>query len=183
MPTTARLRIEPLDHHHAEGLVAALAHEEVGAYIGGPAVTTVDELHERIDFLAEGPGPDATESDWWNWAVLRRDDGLVIGYVQATGHGAWAEIAYVFGPATGGHGYATEAVEWMIGQLAEWQLSELWAAVHPANERSTRLLARVGLRLVAHPSRELSSYDDGDLVFRGNAAAPVASPGRVSVGA
>ncbi len=165
MPTTARLRIEKMGHEHADGLVAALSDDAVGAYIGGPAVTTVDELHERIDFLAEGPGPDVAESDWWNWAVLRRDDALVIGYVQATGHGEWAEIAYVFGPA-GGRGYATEAVEWMVGQLAEWGITELWAAVHPANERSVRLLQRVGCRLVTDPGRMLTSYDDGDLVFR-----------------
>lgn len=170
VPTTARLRIEPLDHDHAAGLVAALSDDAVGTYIGGPAVTTVDEFHERIDFLAAGPGPHAVESHWWNWAVRRRDDDVVIGYVQATGHGEWAEIAYVFGPASGGRGYATEAVEWMIGQLAAWGITELWAAVHHANERSVRLLERVGCRLVTDPGRALTSYDDGDLVFRLDAA-------------
>jgi RimJ/RimL family protein N-acetyltransferase len=170
MPTTARLLIEPLRHEHAEGLVAALSDESVGTYIGGPAVTTVAELHDRIDFLAQGPSPDSADSDWWNWAVTRRTDGLVLGYVQATGHGEWAEVAYVFGPSNGGHGYATEAVQWMVAHLAADGLSELWAAVHPANERSVRLLVRVGFRPVLEPSRVLSSFDEGDLVFRMNVA-------------
>ena len=168
MPTTDRLLIEPLDHEHAEGLVAALNHESVGAYLGGPAVTTVDALHTWIDQLALGPGAEMAEDHWWNWAVRRRDDGLILGYIQATGYADWAEVAYVFGPDTGGRGYATEAVAWLVEHLAQGGRSELWAAILPGNAASIRLIRRVGFTEVASATRSLASFDEGDLVFGRN---------------
>ena len=165
MPTTDRLLIDPLNHEHADGVFSALNHESVGNYIGGPAVTTVEALHVWIDQLALGPSADMAEDHWWNWAVRRRDDGLTLGYIQATGYADWAEVAYVFGPATAGHGYATEAVRWLIGHLADGGRDELWAAVHHGNAASIRLITRVGFTQVASATRPLASFDDGDLVF------------------
>lgn len=165
MPTTERPLIDPLGHDLVTELVPVLRHASVGAYLGGPAVTTLEAMHAWIDQLALGPGTDAAEDHWWNWAVRRRDDGQMLGYVQATGYVDWAEIAYVFGPSTGGHGYATEAVRWLMAHLADGGRRELWAAVHPANEPSRRLLDRVGFRQVNNSPRELASFDDGDLVF------------------
>jgi hypothetical protein len=49
---TARLTIEALDPTHAEGLLAALDDPRVGTHIGGPDVTTLAALRERI-----GPSP------------------------------------------------------------------------------------------------------------------------------
>lgn len=166
MPLTSRLMIEPLGHEHAEGLVAALSHPSVGDYVGGPDVTTVAAQHERIDRLANGPGPERPDERWWNWAVCRRTDGLVLGYVQATSYGEWAEVAYVFGPATSGHGFATEAVRWLIEHLHAVGAHELWATVHPDNDASVRLLERVGFVPAPRPGRPVASFDDGDLVFR-----------------
>lgn len=169
MPTTARLSLEPLDHEHAEGLVAALADPAVGTYIGGPAVTTVEAQHERIDQLHAGPGPDWPDEHWWNFAARRLDDGVIIGRVEGTTYGddhAWGEVAYLFDPACWGHGYATEAMEWMLSFLRGLGATELWAAVLPTNERSIALLARLGFEPAPlPPTRPLGSYDDGDLVF------------------
>lgn len=179
MQTTDRLAIQPLGHEHAQGLVAALDHPSVGAYIGGPAVTTVEALHAWIDQLALGPGAGLAEDHWWNWAVLRREDGLILGYIQATGYAAWAEVAYVFGPQTAGRGYATEAVQWLTTHLAAAGRSELWAAIHHENAASIRLIERVGFTQVSAATRTLASFDEGDLVFVRNGAAELS----VSVGA
>ncbi len=181
MPTTARLLIEPLATAHAAELVAALDHPEVGAYIGGPDVTTVDALVERIARLAAGPGPDWPEEVWWNFVVRRADSGAVVGRVEATTYGGWGEVAYVFGPASWGAGYATEAMRWLIEFATAQGAAELWAAVHPLNDRSIRLLARLGFTAQpTPPSRPLGSYDEGDVVFRFDAALP--SNRTVSVG-
>ena len=178
MPLTSRLIIEPLAHEHAEGLVAALSDPSVGAYLGGPEVTTVEAQHQRIDQLAGGPGPERPNESWWNWAVRRRTDGLVLGYIQATGYGEWAEVAYVFGPATSGQGFATEAVRWLMDHLHRVGAHELWATVDPANGPSVRLLERVGFTMVPEPGRAVGSFDEGDLVFRHPApAAPSATQG------
>ncbi len=166
MPTTDRLIIDPLRNEHADGLFAALNHESVGAYINGPEVTTIDALHTWIDQLALGPSNELAEDHWWNWAVSRRADGLILGYIQATGSAGWAEVAYVFGPTTEGHGYATEAVRWLVAHLADGGRHELWAAIHRDNAASIRLIERIGFTRVAEATRQVASYDDGDLLFK-----------------
>ena len=164
---TARLVIEPLAHAHADGLVAALADPSVGAFIGGPDVTTVEALHARIDRLARGPGRPGER--WLNFAVRVRATGVIAGRIEATVYGSWAELAYLLGPAWGGQGYAREAVAWLIAQLRAAGVAEVWAAVHPDNARSIRLLEALGFVEAARGGRALGSYDPGDRVFRRDA--------------
>jgi RimJ/RimL family protein N-acetyltransferase len=53
-----------------------------------------------------------------------------------------------------------------VGHLADtYGITELWAAVHPDNAASIRLLGRAGFTETAVLSRPVGSYDDGDLVF------------------
>jgi RimJ/RimL family protein N-acetyltransferase len=158
---TARLAIEPLAHAHAAALVDALAHESVAAYLPGPDVTTIEALHARIDRLALG----APGELWLNFVIRRADDGVVIGRLEATSYGAWAEIAYLVGPAYQRRGFAREAVRWLVGQLCAAGAREIWAAVHPANAPSIALLAALGF-VETEPVRPLGSYDSGDRVFR-----------------
>jgi RimJ/RimL family protein N-acetyltransferase len=165
VPFTARLLIEPLATEHAEGLLAALDHPSVGEYIGGPDVTTLAALRDRIDFVNRGPGPEYHPEQWFNAVVMLRDDRTIIGRIEATTYDEWAEIAYVFSPHASGAGYATEAVEWMIADLHQRGFCELWAAVHPDNAASLRLLARVGFAETDHLARPVGSYDEGDLIL------------------
>src|SRR5690242_6007277 len=109
---TERLAIEPLAHRHAEALIAALRHDEVDRYLAAPDVTTAAALHERIDRLARGP--DDARERWFNAALRRLDDGVVIGRLEASIHGGWAEIAYLIGPAHQRRGFAREAVGWLV---------------------------------------------------------------------
>jgi len=77
-----------------------------------------------------------------------------------------AEISYLFGSKHWGNGYAQEAVRWLLLKLAEdGAASTIWAAVTPGNERSVRLLMRLGYTRVTQGWPELSSYDEGDLVY------------------
>lgn len=181
--TAARIDLEILDHAHAAGLFVALDDPTVGRFIGGPDVTTIAVLHDRIDHLHAGPQPDRPDERWLNFAVRRRADDVVLGRVEATVHGSWAEIAYVLGPAHQGHGYATEAVSVLIDHLHFDGVVDLWAAVHPDNHASARLLRCLGFTEVAPSDRRLASSDDGDRTFRLRLRAdPVAArpgPGRV----
>jgi [ribosomal protein S5]-alanine N-acetyltransferase len=166
MSSTPRLTIEPLSTDHAGGLLAALDHPSVGEFIGGPDVTTLDALIDRIERVSLGPGEQYHPEQWHNFVVMLRDDRTIIGRVEASTYDDWAEIAYVFGPQWSGRGYATEAVEWLIASLHERGVDELWAAVHPDNAPSLRLLDRVGFRVVTdEPRRDLGSFDDGDVLL------------------
>ncbi|WP_422110753.1 GNAT family N-acetyltransferase [Candidatus Synechococcus calcipolaris] len=86
---------------------------------------------------------------------------------EATGHGAWGEVAYLLGEAWWGKGLAFEAMSWWHDYLATvTPRTEWWATVHPMNQRSIRLLKRLGYREVApNQCPKLYSYDLGDCCF------------------
>jgi RimJ/RimL family protein N-acetyltransferase len=161
---TDRLLLEPFGHGHAEGMVAALADPSVARFIGGPDVTTVEALHARLDHLHAGPPPGRDER-WLYFTVRRREDGAIIGRVEATRHPDWAEIAYLIGPAYQRRGYACEATAWLLAQLTAAGVREAWATIHPDNVASRGVLARLGFALRTQWSRPLGSYDPGDDVF------------------
>ena len=170
---TARLTIEPLAHDHADGLVAALADERVGAFTSvAPTSPPSTPSTNGSTGWRRVPGPTGRPSTGTTgWPVepttARSSAGL-----EATSYGPtrttceWAEVAYVFGPAHWGHGYAAEGVQWMLDHLRdELGVDECWAAIHPDNERSVRLVERLGFERRTEPGRPLGSYDEPDLVF------------------
>ena len=163
---TARLSIDPLVVEDADELFAALDHPDVGTHIGGPEMTTVEALRTRIGHLLEGSG--RSDETWRNWVVRLTATDDVIGRLEATvyGGGTWAEVAYVFDPRRWGDGFALESAGWMIDNLRAGGVTELWAAIHPDNARSVRLIERLGFIEVAPPpARPVGSYDEGDLLF------------------
>jgi RimJ/RimL family protein N-acetyltransferase len=156
-------RLEPLDIVHAEGLFAALDDERVGRHIGGPDVTTAEDLRDRIRRLKEG-APAGSGMEWLNHAVLHSE--VVVGRVEATLHSGVAEIAYVFGPRWWGQGLATDAVRQLVVMLEPRCPHGAWAAVAPGNTASQRLLMRLGFAVTDVPAGlRLLSYEPGDLVF------------------
>lgn len=174
MATTHRLIIEPRAVEHAPGLFAALDHPDVGTFIGGPDVTTLAALEERITQVLAAH-PEEWGERWLNWTVWAADEPgrPVVGRIEATVHlhaGAapTAEVAYVFGPAWWGRGYATEATRWMLDHLRdEHGVTLVYATVDPANAASVAVLERLGFAPCDLPADgSASSYDPGDLVFR-----------------
>jgi RimJ/RimL family protein N-acetyltransferase len=162
---TRRLNITAVQPDDARELFAALDHPDVGRFIGGPEATSVDAVRERIERVNAGPPANRPGERWWNFLVRRTSDGIVLGRLEATTYGDWAEIAYVFDPREWGAGYATEATAWLLQLLADQGVTEVWAAVMPENERSIRLLRRLSFVECDKPHDGMGSYDDGDLVF------------------
>ncbi|HEX4459559.1 MAG TPA: GNAT family N-acetyltransferase, partial [Polyangia bacterium] len=134
---SSRLAYEPLGAEHAAALFEPLSDARVWRYIGSPDSTSVEELAAEFARRAAGPSPEHGAERWVNYAVRIIDGSVYCGRLEATVHGTWAEIAYLFGPAFWGHGFASEAVGWLCEQLRRrFGVSELWAAVRPDNERS-----------------------------------------------
>jgi RimJ/RimL family protein N-acetyltransferase len=166
MNDARRLTYEPLALVHADELFRVLDDPLVGRYTGGPDVTTLAAMRERIEFLSGGASPSDPDEKWVNVVARRLEDGQIVGRLEATVHGDRGELAYVFGPAWWGQGYATEGVLWLIDHLTHtFQLASLWACVHPHNVASQRLAQRVGLVPTDPPEPVPMSYDEGDLVF------------------
>ncbi len=145
-------------------LFHALDDERVGRFSGGPDVSTLEALLERIEHLRQGP-PAGRQELWLNYAVLL--GGTVIGRVEATVHHGIAEIAYVLGPRWWGRGYGSAATAVLLDDLRTNGISDFWATVAPGNHASVGVLRHLGFQHVEPPvGQPLMSYDDGDWVFR-----------------
>jgi ribosomal-protein-alanine N-acetyltransferase len=80
------------------------------------------------------------------WAVERPDDAF-LGACDLSAID-WrhrrAEVGFVFAREAWGVGYGLEAMRAVIGHAASLGLKRLWARTHAGNDRSERLLAKLG---------------------------------------
>lgn len=157
---SADLVLEPLGPEHAAVLFPVLGDARVWEHILGSDGATEDQM--QATYARRAAGPARPGERWINHAV-RLAGGPYLGRVEATVYpDAWAEIAYVFGLAYRGRGYARAAVRRLLQEIA---VDEVWATVTPANGASRRLLTALGFR-EAPQSRPLASWDPGDLAYR-----------------
>ena len=157
------LRLEKLDLSHAGALFDALNHEKVGRYIGGPDVTTLQELEVRIQHLQEGPRAE-TGQRWFNFAVLF--ESVVIGRVEATSHDGIVEIAYLINPTYRGQGLGTAATELLLRELRHEGEHDFWATTSPENAASAKVLENLGFTEIDSDfAPNLLSFETGDRAF------------------
>ncbi|MBD2066303.1 GNAT family N-acetyltransferase [Leptolyngbya sp. FACHB-671] len=130
---------------------------------------TIEELRTEYAACSHGPVALVTPTERWFNMVMRLKNSPfpAIGRLEATCCGAWGEVAYLLGEAWWGKGLAFEAMLWWqdylmtVAPKTEW-----WATVHPMNQRSIRLLKRLGYKEVdSNQCPKLYSYDLGDCCF------------------
>ena len=141
--TSRRLVLEPLVAGHAREMFEVLLDPAIYEFENAPP-ESLDWLEGYYDKLESRRSADGTEY-WLNW-VVRLPGERAMGFVQASVYrGGWADVAYVFSSAYWGHGYASEAVEAMMEELAAcWGVMRCEAVYKSANARSRRLLDRLG---------------------------------------
>lgn len=154
---TTRLQLRPFQ---ASDLTA------LHAYYGEPAVvrylyTGVQNREEAQATLRQRMAESSwqTEGTRLTLAVIRNAVGstapeALIGEVTLIHRSVayqQAELGYVFHPAYGGQGYATEAVMVLLALgFGELNLHRIFARCDARNEPSYRLMERVGMRREAH---------------------------------
>lgn len=150
--TTQRLHIRRFVDGDWSDLYEYLSDAEVVRYEPYPPVT-LDQSKE----LAEQR---AASVDFW--AVCLLDGGKLIGNVylaEAEAH-SW-ELGYVFNRAYQGKGYATEAVERLLGHIYQSKgAHRVFAQCNPENTASWKLLERVGFRREGHLKKNVSFHTD-----------------------
>ncbi len=146
--TTDRLRLEPQLAAHADEMFAVLSDPALYEFENSPP-ESADWLRKRFARLETRLSPDGSEQ-WLNWTV-RLPSSEPIGFVQASvSSDHRAAIAYVFGSAHWGQGFATEAVERMIEELDEqYEVRTLSAILKRTNLRSLMLLNRLEFELAS----------------------------------
>lgn len=164
------LYFEPLTAAHADDLFPVLTTPTVLTLIAPTEEPpTLEELRAEYAARAGGPVKLITPAEtWFNMAIyLKADSYRAIGRLEATRYGEWGEVAYLLGEAWWGKGLAFEAMHWWHDYLeAIAPGTQWWATVHPANQRSIRLLTRLKYEEVDSSRRpKLQSYDLGDRCF------------------
>ncbi len=142
-----RVQLEPLQVEHAQEMAPLLDDPELHVFTGGEPAGVV-ELQQRYRRQIVGRSPDGCQR-WFNWVVRRREDGHVVGTVQATVAEAsgdlTAEVAWVVVTAYQGRGYAREAAKVMVAWLRRQGTGTVVANVHPQHEASAAVARSLAL--------------------------------------
>lgn len=148
--STARLALEPVLPRHADLLFDVLQDPSIYTFMPTEPPASAVALRTRYEMLAERQSPDGSEV-WLNWAVRVLATGEYAGTVQSTIRAdATALLAYELGAPHRGAGYATEACRAVLRELVDGhRVAEVLAYVDTRNERSIRLLERLGFERTA----------------------------------
>jgi RimJ/RimL family protein N-acetyltransferase len=144
--TTERLLLRPFGAADAATLSAYRSDERVARYQSWEPPVGLDDARRSIAAMAAA---DPGEPGWFQYAVVRSQDGRHIGDVGVHLHEnlMQADIGFSFAVAHQGRGYATEAVRAVLSQLFTVQgLLRVSAECDARNLPSARLLERVGFR-------------------------------------
>ncbi|EKS7420934.1 GNAT family N-acetyltransferase [Enterobacter ludwigii] len=143
---TPRLKIEPYDDSHYEGLRVMDSDAGVMRYITGGIVKTPEETWEGIRRVQARW--DKYNFSWW--AIKEKSLGVIVGAAclqhLANVDGAPLEIGWRLVPEHNGKGYATEAAQAIVDYAAEQVgATYLVAVADPENIPSQRVMQRLGM--------------------------------------
>lgn len=143
---TPRLKLEPYDDSHYEGLRVMDSDVVVMRYITGGIVKTPEETWEGIRRVQARW--DKYNFSWW--AIKEKSSGVIVGAAclqhLANVDGAPLEIGWRLVQEHNGKGYATEAAQAIIDYAAEQVgANYLIAVADPENIPSQRVMQRLGM--------------------------------------
>jgi aminoglycoside 6'-N-acetyltransferase len=144
--TTDRLVLRRFRPDDAPTLAAYRSDEDIARYQSWEAPVTLEQARRSVEAMAAG---DPDEPGWFQYAVERTADGVLIGDVGANLHPnrMQAEIGFTVAAAYQGRGYASEAVRAVLDRLFTVQgVQRVSAECDARNTASARLLERVGFR-------------------------------------
>ena len=150
---TERLLLRPLTAGDADALLAYRVRPDVSRYVPFEAMSRDDILEliagrwARTELTDEGQsltlGAEVAETGLAETGELTGD---VVLFWHSREH-AGGELGYVFNPALGGRGYATEAANAMLRLGFEGLgLHRIVARIEERNEPSVKLARRLGMR-------------------------------------
>ena len=146
MLTTERLRLEPIDDRHFDGLQAMNSQPEVMRFIGG----TPETPEQTRNMIGLVKGRWAQYGFSW-WAFIEPETGRLVGAgcVQYLGRDPAnpLELGWRLVPDKWGRGLAVEAARAMAAWAFDALDAPLLVAVcQPANANSAKVMGKLGMR-------------------------------------
>lgn len=144
--TTPRLRLEPLDDHHFDGLFRLNSDPVVMRHITGRP-DSPEDTRAMIDRVKAR----WAELGYSWWAFIRQDDGELIGcgciqHLNRDPAGP-LETGWRLRQDVWGHGFASEAARHMVGWAFQTLKPEIICAVcRPENTPSSTVMERLGMQ-------------------------------------
>jgi len=143
---TDRLQLRRLDAGDAEFIVRLLNEPSFLRFIGDRGVRTPADARR---FLREGPLASYDRHGFGLWAVIRKRDGArlgICGLLRREGLDD-PDLGFALLPDHWRRGYALESASAVLDHArSSLGLARVVAITSPGNNRSERLLARLGLR-------------------------------------
>lgn len=149
--TTPRLTLRSLQPTDAAAMLAYRSDPQIARYQSWEPASMEDILSFISSQLNLEPD---TPNTWFQVAITLRDTGEMIGdcgmhFLEEESH--QAEIGFTLAGKHQGKGYATEAVQAVLGYLFDTlQKHRVYASADPRNFSSVHLLERIGMRQEAH---------------------------------
>ena len=144
--SSARLRLREVTGEDAPFVLALYTDPEFLANIGDRGVRTLESARR---YIAEGPVRSYHEQGFGLYLMATKDSGNALGMcglLRRDWH-PYVEIGFALLPAARGHGYAYEAATAVVEfARASLRLERLTALTAPDNQRSIRILERLGMR-------------------------------------
>ncbi len=146
---STRLVIRPFREEDGAAWLALVNDAEVNRYLPGDGKpVTLDDFRRALQRRAAAE----RERGYAMWAVERRDNGEFVGQCgcyPAEGKGPEIELAYHYLPSSWGCGYASEAARAVLAHaFGTLRLDEIIALVMRGNTGSSRVVEKIGMRLV-----------------------------------
>lgn len=152
---TPRLTLRGMRVSDAEDMFAYAQREDVTRYLTWEPHPDLHHTKEYLTYI----GQRYRTGDFFDWAVVCREDGHMIGtcgFTKFDFPSDSAEIGYVLNPAYHGKGYATEAVEAVLKfGFERLSLHRIEARFMQENTPSLRLMQRVGMTLEGYAREAL----------------------------
>lgn len=141
-----RLKLCAMTTEHASALFQVWSHPEVSLWLGAPALSSIEETKQLIDFLSQL----AQEEESLRWSIIGPEEEVIgsCGYNHWQLQGAYrGEIGCDLSPAFWGLGYMKEA----LGLVLDFGfnimgLNRVEALCHPDNIRAERLVYTLGFQ-------------------------------------
>ncbi|HMW39241.1 MAG: GNAT family N-acetyltransferase [Saprospiraceae bacterium] len=145
---TERLILRNITHEDLEGFYELDSDPEVHRYLGNEPVTDRMVLAKVIDYVIG----QYEEFGIGRWAVTEKITGEFAGwcglkYIAEAAHhpNPYYDLGYRLIRRHWGKGYATEAARASLNYgFRQLDLNEIYAAAHPENEASNRILLKLG---------------------------------------